>query len=288
MSAQVTNIILDLLIIGSATLAVLVSLIMILIMLIHKSTIKRDRTAHLLCINMYASLLIGCGMILIIYCYTLYGHIYINISFDGPWCYAQAYLLYVSGCGFFYSYLLQAIYRLCRIVHYTKPSLQSFRLYVYGIIIQWILSFLQVIPVLLLRTFEYLSQDYHCQIAIYNVRGLIMGLSMVHMIPISLTTICCIYTMMYIRRRSVIRKSIRQQANDRRDFLVLKRIFILLSILIASGMPTLGISLFFQISGYLPLWSTQFQWLTATFSIFTVSVILIFVSPNIPKFWKRQ
>ncbi|CAF4325475.1 unnamed protein product, partial [Adineta steineri] len=123
---------------------------------------------------------------------------------------------------------------------------------------------------------------------IRNVRGLIMGLSMVHMIPITLTTICCIYTMAYIRRRSVIRKSIRQQANDRRDFLVLKRIFILLSILIASGMPTLGISLFFQISGYLPLWSTQFQWLTATFSIFAVSVILIFVSPNIPKFWKRQ
>jgi hypothetical protein len=88
---------------------------------------------------------------------------------------------------------------------------------------------------------------------------------------------------MYIRKISATVKSIRQQAKDRRDFLVLKRVFILLSILIASGVPTLGISLFFQFFGYLPYWSTQFQWLTATFSICVVSIVLIFVSPNLPK-----
>jgi hypothetical protein len=287
MSAQITNIILDLMIIVCSGLAVLVSITMILIMLFDHSIIKRDRTSHLLYINMYVSLFIGCAIMLDIYCYTLYGHMHVNISFDGQWCYIEAYLLYVSGCGFFYSYLLQAIYRLCRIVFYTRPVLKSFKLYVYGIVIQWILSFLQVIPVLLLGTFQYLPEDYHCQIPIYNVRGLLIGLSLVHMIPISLTTICYIYTMMYIRKISATVKSIRQQARDRRDFLVLKRVFTLLSILIESGVPTLGISLFFQFSGYLPYWSTQFQWLTATFSICVVSIVLIFVSPSSPKFRKR-
>jgi hypothetical protein len=128
--------------------------------------------------------------VLDIYCYTLYGHLHPGVSFNGQWCHVKAYLFYVSGCGFFYSYLLQAIYRLCRIVFYTKPSLQSFKLYVYGIVLQWIFSFLQVIPVLLLGTFEYLPLDYHCQIAISNIRGLFVGLALVHMIPVTLTTIC--------------------------------------------------------------------------------------------------
>jgi hypothetical protein len=280
MSTQVTNIILDSLIITSAAIAVLISISMILIMLFRRSTTRGDRTAHLLSLNMYISLCIGCAIMLNIYCYTLYGHLHINISFDGQWCYIKAYLFYVSGCGFFYSYLLQAIYRFCRIVFYRKPALQSFKLYVYGIIIQWILSFLQVIPVLLLGTFEYLPYDYHCQIPIHNILGLIIGLSLVHMIPVSLTTICYIYTMVYFRRISTRVRSIRQQAKDCRDFVAFTRVFVLLGVIITSGMPTLGISLFSQFSGYLPYWSTQFQWLSATFSICCVSVILIFVSSN--------
>jgi hypothetical protein len=288
MSPQLTNIILDSLIIASAAVAILVSISMILIMLFHKSTIKGDRPSHLLSLNMYVSLFIGCTIVLEIYCYTLYGHVHVNISFNRRWCYINAYLFYVSGCGFFYSYLLQAIYRLSRVVFYRKPILQSYKFYVYGIFLQWFLSFLQVIPVLLLGTFEYLPYDYHCQIAIHNIIGLIIGLSLVHMIPVSLTTICYIYTMIHIRRSRAIVRPMCQQAKNRQDFLLLTRIFVLLSVIIVSGMPTLGISLFSQFFGYLPYWSTQFQWLTATFSISVVSVILIFVSPNLKKFWKQR
>lgn len=168
MFTQVTNIILDSLIIVSAAVAVFVSITMVLIMILYKSTIRGDQTAHLLICNMYVSHGIGCAIALDIYCYTLYGHLYVDVSFDGQWCHIKAYFFYVRGCGFFYSYLLQAIYRLCRIVFYRKPILQSYKLYVYGIFIQWLLSFLQVIPVLLLGTFQYLPHDYHCQIAIHN------------------------------------------------------------------------------------------------------------------------
>jgi hypothetical protein len=288
MSKQVVNIILDSLIIASTATVVLISLLMILIMLFHKSIIKADRSAHLLSINMYVSLFIGCAILLDIYCYTLYGHLHINISFDGQWCYIKAYLFYVSGCGFFYAYLLQAIYRLCRILFYRNRTLQSYKFYVYGIVTQWLLSFLQVIPVFLLGIFEYLPHDYHCQIAIHNIRGLIIGLSLVHLIPVSLTTICYIYAAIYIRKSSKRVRSVRQKVNDQRDFRVLTRIFVLLAAMIASGMPTLGISLFFQFFGYLPFWSTQFQWLTAAFSMCIISTILIFVSPNLQNFWEPR
>ena len=288
MSKQTINIILDCLILVHAFIVILICIGMILIILFHKSTIKTDRAAHLLSINMYVSLLIGCTIMFDIYSYTLYGHIYGDISFDGKWCYIKAYFFYVSGCGFFYSYLLQAIYRLCRIVFYRNSTFQSCRCYVYGIVIQSLLSFVQVIPVFFLGVFEYLPNDYHCQIAIHNIFGLITGLSLVHMIPISLTTICYIYTAIYIRKSSARVRSMRQQVKDRRDFLVQRRIFVLLTAMIASGMPTLGISLYSRLTGYVPFWATQFQWLSATFAMCVVSIILIFISPNLKNFWKSS
>ena len=286
MARQMANIILDSFIIIQSMFVVMICISMIAIMSFHKSNIKIDRSAHLLDINMYVSLFIGCIIMFDIYCQTLYGHLYVNLSFDRPWCYIKAYLFYVSGCSFFYSYLLQAIYRVCRIVFYQNCTFQSYKFYTYGISIQWLLSFLQVIPVYFLGLFEYLPDDYHCQIAIHNTLGLVLGLSLVHMIPITLTTICYIYTAIYIRKSSARVRSMRQQIKDRRDFFVLKRIFLLLTVMIASGMPTLGISLYSQWTGYLPFWATQFQWLTATFAMCIISVILIFVSPNLRQFWK--
>jgi hypothetical protein len=288
MPSEIVNIVLDILIIIFSALSILVSIIMIWIMLFHQLPTQSDRIAHLLCINMYISLFVGCVLLFDMYCYTLYGHCHPDISFDGQWCYIKAYFFYVSGCSFFYSYLLQAVYRLCRIVFYKNQSLQSVHLYIAGIILQWIVSFLQVIPVYLLGTFEYLPNDFHCQIALNNIRGLLTGLTLVHMLPISLTTTCYIYTVIYIRKRSDKIRNSRQRASDRRDLSVLKRIFILLAAMTGSGMPQLGISICYQVFGYLPYWSTQFQWLTAIVSIFCISVILIFVSPNLQNFWRRS
>ncbi len=53
-------------------------------------------------------------------------------------------------------------------------------------------------------------------------------------------------------------------------------------------MPQLGISIFYQYYGYLPYWSTQFQWLTANFSVLCISLILMFVSPNLQHFFRQS
>ena len=286
-SAQMTNVVLDSLIILCSTVTICTSLLIVFIMVYYRSITQIDQTAHLLGINMNISLAIGCGIMLDIYCHTLYGHLHPHVSFDGYWCQAKAYLFYVSGCAFFYSYLLQSIYRLFRIVFYNRPALQSCKLYICGVILQWVVSFVQVCPVLLLGTFDYLPKDYHCQIDLRNVRGLFIGLSLVHLIPVSLTSVCYVWTMTYIRRQSATVKSIRQQANDRRDAVVLSRIFMLLGMMIVSGLPTLGISVFYQVFGYLPYWSTQFQWLTATMSMCCVSIMMLLVSPDLEKLWKR-
>ena len=289
MPIDIVNIILDCLIIACAKFAVFISILMIWIMLFHQFSSSADRTAHLLCINMYCSLGIGCAIMFDIYCYTLYGHIHpTTVSFDRPWCYIKCYLFYVSGCSFFYSYLLQAIYRLCRIVFYTKPFLQSFYLYIGGIALQWIFSCLQVLSIYFLDVFKYLPRDYHCQIPLSDLRSLLLGLSMVHSIPITLTTICYVYTIVYIRRRTISIRTTRQRARDRRDLSVLTRVFILLAVMIGSGLPQMGIGIYHHYSGFLPSWATQFQWLTATFSVLCVAVIMMVISPNLQNFFRQS
>jgi len=288
MSIGTVNIILDIFILIFSSLTILISFVMILIMSFSKNSTSVERTAHLLCLNMFASLLFGCMIMLDMYCYTLYGHLHPNISFNNQRCFIRSYLLYVSGCSFFYSYLLQAIYRLCRIVFFKNPGLQSIYLYIGGISIQWIFSFLQVIPVYLFGAFEYIPEDYHCQISVNNIKGLLTGLSLVHMIPISLTTVCYIYTIRFLRkRRHALRPKV-QRASDRRDLCVLRRMILLLVVMICSGLPQLGLSISSQYFGYLPYWSTQFQWLTATFSVFCIACILMFVSPNLQNIFRRS
>ena len=286
-SVQVTNIVLDSLIILSAAITICTCILIVFIRLYYRSIIQIDRTAHLLGINMNISLAIGCTIMIDMYCQTLYGHLRLNVSFDGYCCQIKAYLFYVSGCAFFYSYLLESIYRLCRIVFHTRPALQSYKLYMCGIVLLWIVSFAQVCPVLLLGTFDYLPDDYHCQIDLRNIHGLLVGLFVVYLFPVSLTSMCYVWTMTYMCRRSAVVKNIQQQVNDRRDAVVLSRVFMLLGTMIASGLPTLGISLFYQLSGYLPFWSTQFQWLTTTISMCCVSMMMLLVSPDLAKIRNR-
>ena len=288
MVAQLVNIILDGLIIGSAATAMSVSFIIVVLTCCRKSEVPVDRIARLLVVNMYVTLFIGCALILDIYCWTLYGHVHRNVSFDGPSCRIKAYLLHVTGCAFYYSYLLQAVYRLFRIAFHTKAVLQSFNVYISSIVLQWLMSFLQVTPVLLLGFFEYLPNDFHCQIAVENIHGLLMAISVVHTIPLSLATVCYLYTTAYIRKRSARVRTVRQQVNDRRDFLVLTRMFTLLGMMILSGLPTLGISLFYQLFGYLPFWAVQFQWLTVIVAVCCVSLIQVVISPTWEIFSRRS
>jgi hypothetical protein len=83
---------------------------------------------------------------------------------DNQLCRIRAYFLTVIICSLFYSNALQSIYRLCRVVFYMRKRFQSFQVYIIGIVIQWIIYFLFILPALLFNHFEYLVADFHCQI----------------------------------------------------------------------------------------------------------------------------
>jgi hypothetical protein len=59
------------------------------------------------------------------------------------------------------------IYRVCRITQ-SHIRFQSVRVYLFAISIQWILSIFRMSIFLLMGDYQYLKEDYHCQILILH------------------------------------------------------------------------------------------------------------------------
>ena len=173
MSTQLANIIIYLSIFICAIVTVCTSFFVLFIIFYRRSTIRNDHVDYLLVANSYIALFLSSPFYFDMSAYSIYGHLHPASSFDGWWCRVKSYAIYVTGSAYFYSFLFQAIYRFCRIVFPTRPALRSFRLYAIVSILQWIFGILQVLPSLFAGYITYLPNDYHCQLALTNLRGII-------------------------------------------------------------------------------------------------------------------
>ena len=257
-------------------------------MFIRRSKLKADAIPHLLSFNTYVAVSIGCALIFDMGFHALYAQFRSNVSFDGWWCRVKAYGVAVVGSMFFYSFLLQAGYRVCRIVFSTSLKFRSFRLYMIATIVQWIIGFVQAVPPFILEILRYLDGVFYCQASPANPLGTYFCLATIYMIPFNLTVGCYIYTMSYVRKRSIALTTINQNASTQRDLLVLKRIVALLVFVATVALPQVVIPVIYMITGSYPVWIVHFGWAMTSFSLALISIVLIFVSPNLRKLWRSQ
>jgi hypothetical protein len=234
---------------------------------------------------MYLAILVFSILLLRQYAAVLSNHLYASVSLDdGLSCQLLAYFQLVSICAIFYANTLQAIYRLCRVVWYTRPSLQSFRLYQICVVLQWIFCFLIIVPTLLLGDFQYLPDDYHCQIEYTSMRSTMLNGTLAYVIPMNITMGCYVHTLRRMRRghHSLTQAMTHiQQVTARRDLIVLFRICIVLALLMAFFIPSTVILVIYNFTGYLPWWSSQIQWLVFSTSIASATIVLALVSPHV-------
>jgi hypothetical protein len=288
------NIIIDYSIIIFSSISICISTGMFAFIVYHlvKTRNSPNRVALLLTGNMYLSILMSCIILLDEYVRVLPGHIYSLISLnDGIYCQILAYLKVVSVSAIFYSNTLQAIYRLCRIVFYTRQSLQSFQLYKIMIIIQWIICFLIILPNLLLGDFKYLIDDYHCQVELTDIRNGLLDAGLAYLIPVSISTGCYIYTLRKIRRgqNSLLQTMTHiQQITTRRDIIVFFRICILNGLLMVTFIPSAVILIIYCFAKYSPWWASQNLWLDFSLLITIVTLVLALVSPHVRNLWRRN
>jgi hypothetical protein len=197
-TSHISNIIIDCSIIALSSGSICISIGVFGFIIYHLTKTRNSphRVALLLTANMYFAILLSCILLLKEYARVLPGHLYSLITLnDGIYCQIRVYFLWSSNCAMYYSNTLQSIYRLCRVVFYTKQSLQSFQLYQILIIIQWIICFLVMIPALLLGDFKYLVNDYLCQIDYTNFRSIGVNGTLAYGFPIYATIGCYFYTL---------------------------------------------------------------------------------------------
>ena len=253
------------------------------IMLLRRSLIKTDRVSYLLISNSYIAFITASPLFIEMCITSIYGHLHPNISFDGWNCRVKSYVLYIHGCVYFYSFLLQAIYRFCRIVHPTRVVYQSFRPYAILSVAQWILAALMLLPSLFLGDLEYLPNDYHCQIGPTNLRGSMIGLSVLFIVPFVSTLMFYLYTLYYVYTKTTVLTTINRNTTARRDLIILSRLVFLFTFITTVAFPHVLIPVIYTISGSLASWVSPCEWLFTAFSLSAACIIQFVVSPNLRK-----
>ncbi|CAF3978860.1 unnamed protein product [Rotaria magnacalcarata] len=194
-------------------------------------------------------------------------------------CPLRGYFLHVFICAFFYSCLLQAIFRLFRVAFYKLNSRKSHYLFLIGIFLTWFIAFLYILLHLLKHDFEYTSLAYGCWISFANVYGLFQALLVMYVGPNS--TVCLIYAYIvrYSRRKTHIQPH--QQKLNSRDLIILKRIVIIVLVAMGIGIATLITFLVYIITNYLVPTAYHLQGLSISGGFFMGSVGFAFITPQI-------
>lgn len=281
------NIILCSIIIASEVIGLLTTFSLFVFMYIRRSVVKTDRVTYLLAANSYIVFIITSSLFLEMAVNSIYGELNPQSSFDGWFCRFKAYFLYINGCVYFFSFLLQSIFRFCRIVHPRRLAFQSCRLYTILSVALWPLAAVLLAPSYILGDIEYLPNDYHCQYPPKSVRKSLLGLSFLFVIPFVSTLICYFYALFHIRTRTTALTLINQNQRLRRDFLVLSRLFLLFIFLNAVALPHVLIPIAYELGAYLPKWIVSFEWALTVFSLAASCVLQICFTPHLQKIFLR-
>ena len=288
---QLANTVIDSLIIAvsSANIFMFMGIFGYVVYHLSKTRNTPNQVALLLTANMYLVMLVFSILLLDQHARALLGHLHSLLSLnDKIYCQIRAYFLLVSVSAIFCSNALQAVYRLCRVIFYTKRSLLSFQLYKLLIILQWMMCFFIKIPALSLGYFKYSPHDHYCQVEYTNFRILPVNAFFDYIIPMSITTGCYVYTLRKLRgeNRDVMTQI--QQTRARRDVIILSRICLLLGILLIIFIPSIVTFFITFFTNYVPWWSIQIQWLVFSLSVTCIDIVLALVFPHVRNLWRRN
>ncbi len=248
--------------------------------------------SKLLIANTYLAIILSCVALFDMYAHNIYGIFHQESTLENGWCYGRTYFLHVGCTSLYYSCLLQACFRLFRVVFYKYRQLQTFRFIVQLVIVQWLMAFLSMIILLLLRYFEYVPQLYHCQIPFTNSQGMIVSFSIIFVIPINAIAGIYCYIMYYIKYKANSPIQRNRRRTYQRDVIVLRRIIILIGILFIISVPTIILWMTYLITGYLHPLIHHIEWLIYSITLVVLSIALAFLSPDLQQLvlvtWRRN
>ncbi|CAF4393662.1 unnamed protein product [Rotaria sp. Silwood2] len=278
--------------INSITTIFICLFIFLLVIIFHRQTLT---VPLLLACHTCLTLLISSIILTSMVTSSLFGFFGITMQQHGntKWCYWRGFLIHGVLCALYDSYILQATYRLLRVVFYRQRILHTFPLYCLVIFMESLFSLISISPVFIRGDIIYLSSEYYCQTPFTNISAIIYIAIRLFLLPILLIAIIDICLFNHIRQTSLLSNRYRHRSkHNRRDLIVIRRLLLMLTILILLGFPSIIFLIIFIFTGHLILLTYRIGWLSVSFSLVFLAYMLIQLTTPLRKtmrsFFRRE
>ncbi|CAF1505046.1 unnamed protein product [Adineta ricciae] len=269
---------------GFAICATIISLIVstTLIYNWYHARIKQDEKITIyLCIHIYLSIFISTSMTSAASIQTLLGDL-LGQSFDSPWCIFSGYFALLQVSMMYVSFINQAFYRLVRIVYPQSQCFRSIKFYIVLTIVEYICTIGIQCVIIPWNGIIYLTNDYFCYVSFANIRALVWTAIFAYQVPCACTLMIYIRITMFLRNQAN-NLTVATRQRQRRDFLIVQRILIIMTLLITLGIPPMFFILRFAVTGdYHPL-TLRVSCLPAAISMATEAVCVNYLQEQSAK-----
>ncbi|CAF0872462.1 unnamed protein product [Adineta ricciae] len=224
---------------------------------------------------------------------SLLGFLGISLEEHQPtiWCRWRGFFIHGFLCALYDSYILQAAYRLCRVVFYRRKHLHSFPLYLLLVPIESIFGIVCISPVLVRNDVIYLSSEFYCQTPFTNIPAIGYVAIRLFFLPLLFIASFYIFLLRHIRNMTsspAMTGYYRRRAKQNtRDLIVIRRLLLMLGVLILLGLPSMVFLGIFLFTGHLVPVTYRIGWLSVSISLVFLAYMIIQLTNPLRKTVRR-
>jgi hypothetical protein len=165
-------------------------------------------------------------------------------------------------------------------VYSTHRWLQHFRLYIIIPPIEFIFICALLSPLLFWHDIVYLPQEHYCYVPYTNIRGILWVILNAYGNPVLLLLFIYLRITRFLHRQSINQALVVKQRQER-DLLVIRRIFITVSLLLTLGIPSVVLLIMLLITGEESPLFFRIEWLSVSLSMIGLSLAVAFFTSQI-------
>ncbi|CAF0908352.1 unnamed protein product [Adineta steineri] len=253
--------------------------------LYHNRLQQKERIIIIHCINIYSLVWAYIAIVALFNIQTVLGTLY-EYDFNSSWCTSLGYLAPILIGGIYWAFVNQAFFRLCRVVYPNIKWLQSYRLFIILPFIELMLSCILMSLVLFVHDVVYLPKDYYCFVPFTNVYSMLWLVFNGYGNQIGVLLFIYIRITIFLRRQANTQTLIVKQRQER-DFLIIRRILIVVGVLISLGIPAMGFLMMAFITHEEHSLTFPIFWFFISISMISICISTIIFTPQLKKIIMR-
>jgi hypothetical protein len=188
----------DVLMILNTTLVIILALLFLFIIILDKAC--HTVSMMLIANSCVTTLISGCSM-LSMRIFTIENDIK-QIAYQDSLCVFRAYLVGAARAAFFYSFLLQALYRYIAVIHPTHLFWRSAKFQLLAICLTWIFAFGCIFRFLFTGDIIYNIDNQTCQLPLRLSFSVIYTICCIYIIPVHMTMLIYLKLVQYVKQMS--------------------------------------------------------------------------------------